>query len=813
MKKRHIISLFLLMLALLPSRAQNGVGSWKLFQSFGTVDKVIDTPRTVYFTTNSQLYSRSKDTDEIYNFSTGGLLSDSGISGLWYNAGKDYLIVVYENANIDLLDRDGLVYNMPDIKDATLDVVPKVNDIDFDGDKIYVATNFGVVVFDSERHEVVTSGNYGMNMTSVMVLGDRLWLVQGYIFYSADKNKSLTSQSSITRNENGYTCSELLSLTDDRAVLIADSGKLITFLNCKDGVATFEESAVNDASSSIRNITRLADGSVMCHSNTAIYIVGKDGSISTAPIAGTPLETLKKGSSFEVKNISSATGLDELWMGSDEGLSCYAINNGDLEVLSESYRPADALTFPLVGRLVTGPSGAVYASSHGFSLIIGEQVNPGNTGDELFYINRISGNDIEDITPVAYDTKNQNHKPYSANPVGFKSGYMVREDPHDPEGYVVASFWDGFYYFKNREQVQHYTDENSTLQSVNNGYRLQADGMDFDRRGNLWTAILRVNDDKKQFNMLPASKVGQPTTAADWQQLSFITTSQHDGKMVACRHSDNVFYIDGTYKSPVTVIKTRGTDTLGDDVAYSSAELIDQDGLSYTYNYIISIAEDNKGRVWIGTDNGVIEITRPDDISSNTFSINHIKVPRRDGTNFADYLLNGESVYDIAVDPSGRKWLATARSGVYLVSENGDEILEHFDPTNSPLPSNTVFAVTCGPANDVYFGTATGLYRYDSTSAPASDDFSGVYAYPNPVRPDYTGWITITGLMDNSLVKIADAAGNVFHQGTSEGGMMVWDGCDRQGRRVRTGVYYVFASQGGEGQQSAGAVTKILVVN
>ena len=87
-----------------------------------------------------------------------------------------------------------------------------------------------------------------------------------------------------------------------------------------------------------------------------------------------------------------------------------------------------------------------------------------------------------------------------------------------------------------------------------------------------------------------------------------------------------------------------------------------------------------------------------------------------------------------------------------------------------------------------------------------------MYAYPNPVRPEYTGWITVTGLMDNSLVKIADAAGNVFYQGRSEGGMVSWDGCDPAGRRVKSGVYFVFASQGNEGS-SKGAVAKILVIN
>ena len=94
-----------------------------------------------------------------------------------------------------------------------------------------------------------------------------------------------------------------------------------------------------------------------------------------------------------------------------------------------------------------------------------------------------------------------------------------------------------------------------------------------------------------------------------------------------------------------------------------------------------------------------------------------------------------------------------------------------------------------------------------------SEDLSDVYAYPNPVRPDYTGWITVTGLMDNTLVKIADAAGNVFFQGRSEGGMLTWDGCDANGDRVRTGVYFVFASHGASGESSDNCVTKIMVIN
>ena len=222
--------------------------------------------------------------------------------------------------------------------------------------------------------------------------------------------------------------------------------------------------------------------------------------------------------------------------------------------------------------------------------------------------------------------------------------------------------------------------------------------------------------------------------------------------------------------------------------------------------------EDDKGRVWLGSKQGIFYVNAASGIDENTVVVRP-KVPRNDGTNFADFLLDSDQINSIAVDPSDRKWIATDASGVYLVSEDGSRIINHFDSSNSPLPTNRVTAVVCDPhSNIVYFGTTDGLLSYKSDSAPAREDYSEVYAYPNPVRPDYTGWITIAGLMDNSLVKITDSAGNVIYQGTSEGGMLSWDGCNSAGERVRTGVYYVYASTGGNGQSSSGAVTKIMVV-
>jgi hypothetical protein len=112
----------------------------------------------------------------------------------------------------------------------------------------------------------------------------------------------------------------------------------------------------------------------------------------------------------------------------------------------------------------------------------------------------------------------------------------------------------------------------------------------------------------------------------------------------------------------------------------------------------------------------------------------------------------------------------------------------------------------------VFMGTANGLVEYNGSSAPAQEDYSDVYVYPNPVKPDYTGWITIKGLMDYSYVKVADTQGNIIYSTRSAGGMITWDGCDSNGNRVKAGVYKVYASQD-ENTSLVTPVAKIIVVD
>jgi flagellar hook assembly protein FlgD len=102
------------------------------------------------------------------------------------------------------------------------------------------------------------------------------------------------------------------------------------------------------------------------------------------------------------------------------------------------------------------------------------------------------------------------------------------------------------------------------------------------------------------------------------------------------------------------------------------------------------------------------------------------------------------------------------------------------------------------------------LISYMSDAPLGKEDYSQIYAYPNPVRETFTGDVTITGLMKDTDVRVTDIAGNLVFKGKSLGSKIMWDGKNLNGKRVSTGVYLIFCSN------SAGDKThiaKLLFIN
>jgi ligand-binding sensor domain-containing protein len=115
-----------------------------------------------------------------------------------------------------------------------------------------------------------------------------------------------------------------------------------------------------------------------------------------------------------------------------------------------------------------------------------------------------------------------------------------------------------------------------------------------------------------------------------------------------------------------------------------------------------------------------------------------------------------------------------------------------FNKDNSPLPSNNVQDIAIDALSGrVYFATINGLVAFDGSSTAPRDDLENVYAYPNPVRPGFTGNVTIDGLTSNANVKITDIEGNLVFETTSEGGSVQWDTSAFGQYKVASGVYMI----------------------
>ena len=158
-------------------------------------------------------------------------------------------------------------------------------------------------------------------------------------------------------------------------------------------------------------------------------------------------------------------------------------------------------------------------------------------------------------------------------------------------------------------------------------------------------------------------------------------------------------------------------------------------------------------------------------------------------------LLSGQFITDIEVNSNNQKWISTASSGVFLVSEDGTEILRHFTKENSPLPTSSVKTIGINDLDGkVYFGTLKGMVSYQGTAFSESKALSDVRVFPNPVRPGYIGSVIVKGLQKNSRIKITDISGNIVFEKISDGGSISWDLRTFSGNRVHSGVYILFIS-------------------
>lgn len=757
--------------------AQQVTGTWETIASYGGVPKrVIETSDRVYTLSQNNLSSFDKDTHEVYAYNTSNMLNAGKIADIFYNYDRKYLLISYADDNIDVLTDDGRTINFPEIVNASLTTTKTVNDVAFAGPRAYLATAFGLVVINVDKGVVEQSGIYGFPVKCVAVTSERVFINVEAAAAPAKGLWSVPVGKSISRFDAFTNCSDKVmssmeAMEDNRVLGQYDRVGIFAY-DADTDKATWTQ--LNAANMGYMRLQRTKNGFFTHNTTTFAALIDKEGKFTTLPTL--PADLSVKTNALSCYNADAS----QLWAGNADGYGLYDLTAKEFTI--QRVRP-NGTSGPNVGQIVPGHDGSIYFMTQGYQ----------DAYLSTCFVDKMSEADFINVSP----------QPARSNV------YNMDIDPINPNIYAVA-FRGGIARVDITDNTYTlYTADNSAISS---GIVVMPPDLTFDDKGNLWFFLHSSNAQAKRLYFISKdawAKGGEPIemTAMDFGTL-FVT--KHAGTMI--HHSSGLLLYTGNEN--IGVYDYNDTPENISDDKYVNIDQSGKDENDMTLNgyYINAMVEDEDGSIWVASTGGVRIIKDPKKMFEPNWRISRPKVARNDGTNLADFLLDNENVMDMCIDANNHKWFATVGSGLYHVSPDGTEILENFTTENSGLISDNVYAVYADHnSNKVYVGTDQGACVFHATSAPAAQNYSNVYAYPNPVTPDYTGMITITGLMDKSLVKIADSAGNVFHQDISDGGMVMWDGCDASGSRVKSGVYFVIASQNSSGSSSV--VTKILVIN
>ncbi len=778
------------------------VSQWKVHPAYtADVEKVVVTPGKAYVLAAGNLFSYDTESNERVSHTVLNGMSGHGISGIWYDKYQKFLLVAYSDGNVDLLYDDGRIVNLPDIKHASADLPKAIHDVAFDNAMIYMATDFGIVVTDSRKHDTVASGIYHRPMNAVTLSGSCIVVAgdDGTI-YKMDKNARLSSAD----------CLDPLCTLPGIKAMAATDGSDVLLLTSDSGSSTL--SLLDISSGQIRNTVELdgPSGFISEYANgkyivtpTSLYEINSEaGNVSSR----TTLPEALKGNAA-----GTWRGASSVWCADASGVGHYDMSVTPARVLADKYLP-ESLTVKDVAYIIPSADGErLYITNLGPSVYRTVYFGtPQWEGDQLIQkASRLADGKFLDVSLRHVDGKHYlaAMSQTDGREGRFTAPVKLSEDPDDEDVYFIGTGHDGLYKVRRGELEGRYDPTNSPIEDIW-GWRVFGTSVDPD--GDLWVTQMAVTPGKGLL-ILPADKRRLDPASVKVSDWIIADMPQYKGdKDVEILHCSN---------SPVTLIIDADPEiTL---IAYDKSarrgvihrQFVDQDGKYFAPERSTSIIEDRAGRIWLSTDMGIVEIASAADAMDENMVVRRIKVPRNDGTGLADYLLDTDMIYDMAVDNSNRKWIATASSGLYLVNADGTEIIKRFTAADSPLPSDRVQAVYADPrSTSVYIGTSEGLVEYTASTSPASDSYTTLTAYPNPVRPDYSGPVTIKGLIDGSLVKITDALGHLVYEGRSEGGSLQWDCCTASGHRVASGVYNVIASYY-SGSDSQTASIKILIVN
>ncbi|MFB9055516.1 two-component regulator propeller domain-containing protein [Mariniflexile ostreae] len=741
---------------------------WKGHFSYNTIKDVVEGHDKIYAASDNAIFSYDLKTHAIEELNTINGLSGESISTIYYSEPFQLLLIGYESGLIEMVfDHDSAVLTIVDIIDKT-NISPtnkRINHFNAFGNVVYIATNYGISVYNMERLEFVDTYLIGNNGDEIKV--NQTAIIGEYIYAACSNGngirKALVSSSALADFQNWQTIV---------------SGSFIGVQNIENNLFGLRTDRtmfkiINDVLNPLFQYNVLPKAIT---SNGTNLIVTTANNVFVYDSAFNMVSQIDVSDAFLTSYTAAAIGGDHIYVGTSKfGLLKTALSS---PILFEELHPE--------GPLLNVPF-SLKAGANDLWVTFGEY----NLFFNSYPLNNRGISHLKGTTWI--------NTPYS-EVFNAKNLNAISVNPFNNDHVFISSFYSGLLEVKQDVPSILYNQDNSGLESLvlptdPNYIDVRVGASAFDENGVLWSMTSLIDKPLKSFNL----------SNNQWKSYDFtdVIPKEYGSNL---GFSDLVIGRDGTkwtgsYKYGVIGFKENGANPLLKNIKKEEENMPTE--------YVTALALDKRDQLWIGTFKGLRVLYN----TANFFTDNNAKVDEiiilEDG--IAKELLFQQFISDIEVDGSNNKWVATIGTGLFYLSSDGQKTIYHFTTKNSPLPSNDIVDVSIDNNNGtVYIATSKGLVSFRSGSSGTAEDLERAFVYPNPVRPHFNiveDKVKIKEVSENVNIKITDIEGNLVaeaqskinlrHRGYNleiDGGTAYWNGKNLANHVVASGVYLVMLS-------------------
>lgn len=754
------------------------IGQWQDHLNYRESSWVTQSEEDIIISTGKALIYIDKEELSHQTFSKVDVLSEAEISLIKYDKNNKQLFVVYKSGAFDIIDENGTEY-ITSIKDNNTILGSKtITDLHFTNEEFgYFSTAFGVIEFNLLKREFSSTTFTTVSVNAITSDEKNIYAaLEDGLYYVSKANT----------NKENFSKWQLLSSAEGLPALYK---------------------CIN---------TEYFNGAIFAVIDNAVY-QKKDEELV-----------------FKKIDIGVPNGYFIQWISAEMEHIIFGLRNNSFN--------SETRFIDKEGNIISGGADCINRTKYGIEDEKG-RIWYSDEWRQIRYTNSLSGgcNKIEYNSPYSYECsqiETDGDRVYFASGgatesyqfKGSRSGFYILEEngnwenineefvpiindkgfldfqtiaphPTQKDKVFVGSYLNGLVEYNLTDKSLKFYGETSTnpkvlpsaLRSIIGAVgQVRLSYIKFDNEDNLWIANYGAPEPIVVF-----------TKDSTWHSFDTPADNGLLTKMTIDENNNKWFTTTGP-SSSIIVFNENGT---FDDKSDDKIRVINSAN-SLLSNQVNCVEVDLNGSIWVGTSEGpVVFDCDPFDTDCGGGQIKVLE------DSIPALLLETEDILCIEVDGANRKWFGS-RNGIFVQSPNG-EILEYrYTVENSPLFSNVIYDMDFHPETGLMFiSSALGIQslKTDATSGKNTHSNS-VFAYPNPVRPNYTGPIAIKGLARDADVRITDMNGRLVYKTKANGGQAIWDGNDYNGRRADTGTYLIFSASEQNPEKKDAVVSKILLV-